>query len=438
MNKRFRLSLAFKAMFVPALLLSQQSCSNEPIRSNSTKIVTPKNPESSPASDSTTNTVQAKPAEKTGGEGATVGAYPFHETFSANLQANWDILSGEPTVQEKALLLSKEVITTALAKGAPLENSIVEAKIEVSGDKHSAGLVSRYSKDEAGIESMYLALLVLRGDVAFVELWRQSGASLTEMSSKVLATDTATNLSKHLRLVSSANTFTVTVDDQVMIQEKDEVIPKAGRQGIRAFATDSRISNFSIYEGENPKASLPFSSSFRLPDLQSPLAPWLLTAGTIGVKSEKVYGSHATATSVALLDGIKTANIKIQGSVKLPDSTTDSLAGLVARHQGPGDQNMIVGLLARTSGKLSVSIFSATGATWTKLASKEVTETEGILTFEVSGAKLRLTFSQGTQKTQVETTVAQFVLSGSVGSVGVRLSPQATMDDFSVAPVGLM
>jgi hypothetical protein len=367
---------------------------------------------------------------------AASSIYPFVDSFGTQLEGRWDIIEGAVSVDQGSLLFSKELTTIALVKGPALENSVIDAQISVSGDKHSVGLVSRYSKNSAGVESMYLAILVLRNQIAFVELWRQSGAGLTNMNFKVLDRSVVDSYERRLRLSISSDTLTVFVDGVMHIEQKDSELLPAGRAGVRAFATSSRLGDFSVYNSESSRTSyLPFSSSFTLPDLSLPFSPWLQTAGSAEIKSQKLHSS-GDVPGIATVDGIKSMNVKLQADVTVAATSSDSRVALVARHRGPRDQNMIIGELKHANNKTFLSILAQNGTQWLPLAQREVEPTEGKLIFEVSGShlKLSLTASGKVYDVSADVRTPEFIVAG---AVGVRFLGEATIDDFSARSIGL-
>jgi hypothetical protein len=117
------------------------------------------------------------------------------------------------------------------------------------------------------------------------------------------------------------------------------------------------------------------------------------------------------------------AKVTVQADVTATGS--GQFAALVARYSGPGDQNMYMGALVDTGSDFEVQLWRNVGGTWTRLGVHVVGSGSGHLSLVVSGTTLTLFFG-GTQ----ELNLSDSLLSGA-GSVGMRASAGATLDNFS-------
>jgi hypothetical protein len=168
--------------------------------------------------------------------------------------------------------------------------------------------------------------------------------------------------------------------------------------------------------------SLPFADNFNRPDNFFLGAGWVQNLGDVEIANKAAVGT--TATDIATLQGVSTADVKAQADVAV-GSAGVQMAGLVARYSGPGDTNMYWGALVGINGAFQADIFRNVAGVWTELASTPVGTGTGTLLFDVVGPSLKL-FLNGT----LMAFATDAALTGP-GSVGLRVNSGNTFANFA-------
>lgn len=172
-------------------------------------------------------------------------------------------------------------------------------------------------------------------------------------------------------------------------------------------------------------ATLPFGDTFTASDGSELSAYWTDQRGNITVQGGAATGTGGTS-NVATVNGIDRADVTVSAAVNLSPGQD---VGLVARYSGPLESHFYLGRLTGTPGGFQATIWRNGTGTYTKLATGlTVGGAPGTLTFEAVGPSLKLLLGG-----QVLAVASDSALTS--GSVGIRLGPDATVDDFSAAAV---
>jgi len=175
----------------------------------------------------------------------------------------------------------------------------------------------------------------------------------------------------------------------------------------------------------NRKSLSLFSDSFDRRPARSLGPDWVIRSGGFSVASRMAVS--AVPPSIATVKGVPADNSAIQADVEVPLSSSQG-AGLVARYQGPGDDNMYVGSIACAPDGPAAYIHKNVGGTWTQLDSKALPTGTGTLRFEVVDNSLKLFFNDRLVAAAVDTDLP------SGGAVGIRATGGIglTFDNFSI------
>src|SRR5262249_51973040 len=120
------------------------------------------------------------------------------------------------------------------------------------------------------------------------------------------------------------------------------------------------------------------------------------------------------------------ADVTVSARVALAAGQT---AGLVTRYSGPLENNLYLGQLFGTGSGFQASIWKNIGGVYTRLVTGLTVSTgSGTLEFEAVGPSLKLIFNG-------QLLAFADDLSLTSGSVGMRLSKNATLDDFQADAV---
>jgi hypothetical protein len=171
---------------------------------------------------------------------------------------------------------------------------------------------------------------------------------------------------------------------------------------------------------------LPFSDNFTTTSDGSQLSRnWTDQLGNITVNaSHQAMGIDST--NLSTVNGINGANVTVQGDINLVAGSGQTV-GLVARYGGPGYSNFYLAQLRDTGSGFQAAIFKNIGGSFTlvQLGMLSATGT-GTLKFKLQGTSLELDFGSTVLATAVDSSLT-------TGSVGMRLSPNATLANFSAA-----
>lgn len=183
---------------------------------------------------------------------------------------------------------------------------------------------------------------------------------------------------------------------------------------------DSALDNFSYSAITKVNATLPFRDTFNLSTGSQLSSFWKETAGNFTVINNRLTGS--ASINLAALNTTASANVFAESMV---DVSVGGSAGVAARYSGVGDRNMYWGSLANRSGVLTAEIWRNYNGTWTRLVSKPVTSSAGLVRFEVVGSSLKLFLNSSLVASATDTVLR------SPGITGIRGTANVSVDDFS-------
>jgi len=168
-----------------------------------------------------------------------------------------------------------------------------------------------------------------------------------------------------------------------------------------------------------------FSDSFDRRNAATLGPAWIIRAGSVAVSSRAAVTGDPL--SIATVKAVPADNAALQADIEVPLASGQS-AGIVARYQGLGDNNMYLGSIACPADGPTAFIHKNIGGTWTLLASGEVPSGTGTLRFEVVGNSLKVFFNNRLAASVVDEDLP------SGGAVGIRGSGGAgvVFDNFSI------
>ena len=152
-------------------------------------------------------------------------------------------------------------------------------------------------------------------------------------------------------------------------------------------------------------------------------ANWTKQSSNPDINGANQLEGKGAGANTATVNGVAVADVVLQADFNLGAITTQ--AGLVARYQGTGDNNMYVGMVTGALGARRASIWRNLNGAWTRIANVEGAANSGTLRFEAIGSLLKL-FIDGTQVLEVVDT------SFRTGLNGVRLGQGGLVDNFSI------
>src|SRR5262249_39834804 len=151
---------------------------------------------------------------------------------------------------------------------------------------------------------------------------------------------------------------------------------------------------------------------------------WTDQKGNITVVNSAATGTVA-GTSLSTVNGINVADVMVTGDIAL--ALGGQTVGLVARYSGPGSNNFYFGQLAATTTGFQASIWKNIDGTLVLLAlGSTVRNATGALSFKLTGSSLELSLDDTVLASAIDTSLT-------TGSVGMRLSLGATLDNFSAS-----
>lgn len=171
--------------------------------------------------------------------------------------------------------------------------------------------------------------------------------------------------------------------------------------------------------------SLPFADSFTAAPGNALSSNWVEQAGHFSTATSTAVGQ--AAANVATLYGLSAGNVALQADVSL--TSDGQWAGLVARYSGPLDNNEYYARLTRlAAGSFQAAIYRVQGGVATQLSVQSTAIGTATLRFEVAGPSLKLFLNNSLVAYAQDTTFT-------TGSVGIRTSTNATLDNFSASQI---
>jgi hypothetical protein len=182
---------------------------------------------------------------------------------------------------------------------------------------------------------------------------------------------------------------------------------------------------------QNSVSATGFSDNFGTAGNNQQLSTfWFNQAGDFTVQTASGTATGVGPTDLATVNGIHSADESVAATITL---TSGQTAGLVARYAGPGDRNEYFGAIVAGAGKYTAKLSRNVRGTWTTLFTKTYTGSvsAAALEFDVVGSSLRLFLNQGIVAFANDTALV------AAGSVGMRTSAGAIVQDFSALPLTL-
>lgn len=350
-------------------------------------------------------------------EGISAQRYHFvRDTFNRgnfpSLGPDWTVRVGNYDIHDNVASVQSSLGLATLNK-VTLADVSVEGYVTLGGGLTQVqGLIARYAG--SGDRNMYFGRLIgMEGDFK-AEIWRNVNGTWTRLSSK--AVDQGEGL---LRFEVVGTSLKLFMNDQLATYAFDSAITKPGLIGMRGWF-DSALDNFSYSAITKVTAALPFRDTFNLTTGSQLNRFWKETAGNFTVINNRLTGSDSI--NLAALNATASANVFAESMV---DVSAGGSAGVVARYSGVGDRNMYWGSLANRSGVLTAEIWRNYNGTWTRLVSKPVTSSTGLVRFEVVGSSLKLFLNSSLVASATDTVLR------SPGIKGIRGTANVSHDDFS-------
>jgi hypothetical protein len=213
----------------------------------------------------------------------------------------------------------------------------------------------------------------------------------------------------------------------------DTQLSGVGSVGFRSNA-GAQVDTFQALIATNSTATLPYVNGFDAPGFAGQLSTvnteWRQNAGNFTVSGSRVtaQGLGTNLATLNILPANQSADVSVSGTSVL---TAGQVMGLVARHQGPGDNNLYFGAVFDVGGgQRSFFILKVVGGVTTTLAALPqavIGSANGLLRFDVIGASLKLYFNNA-----LVLYAQDFSLTG-VGSVGIRSTQGASLTDFNAS-----
>jgi hypothetical protein len=349
-----------------------------------------------------------------------VSPVPFQENFTgatgAPLSGFWREHFGALSIQGGTAVTAGATLGLATLIGGSLTDVSLTTDVTLQNTAGSnAGIVARYTG--SADTNMYLGNLVRNNGTTTAQiLVNVNGVWTVLASANVNVSGTAT-----LRFDVVGNSLKLFVNGDLVAFAFDSSLA-SGQVGLRGAAAtfDNFTSNLRLLT----TPTLPFTDSFAVTAEGQLGSNWRELAGNFSVETAAAVGQ--TSINLAIVNGVTLTNSSQTASVAL--TTGDfSFAGLVARHDGPGDTDMYLGMLKKVGSSYFAQIFRNVGGVWTQLSSTAVSGSGTVtLRFDVIGTSLQLF---------VNDTLSAFAFDSNLtsGSVGIRSSQNVSIDDYSVS-----
>lgn len=339
----------------------------------------------------------------------------FNDDFNNTVLGNvWNSRLGSFTVMNDMLTASSTKLTSQLATvaGNAVAEVEVRARVAVYGLNQRAGVVARYTG--TGDKNYYLAEIMQTKKGPIARLVKNLNGKLTTLGSVDLLTSDV-----EISLRASGTTLQLAIDGQVQLTAVDSSFSR-GHVGVRLtgpadvddFAMEvllTKLGHQTFFEGSNGD---PIGSA------------WATLAGNYEYTDGQVAGRDAV--NLAVVRGLEASNTRTTAYVTL-EALKGEFASLAARIGGVDNTNMYRATIRHTGTTYVAAIERQIGKVVTTLATVNLATGTGLLTFEVNGTHLRLTFGDvvlSTSDTQLTS-----------GLVGIRSSMNALFDHFETACV---
>ena len=353
---------------------------------------------------------------------------PFADNFKATsdgsqLTTNWSDRLGNVTVVN-GLATGESAFNLSTVNGLGIGNAIVTANVAVNPGGN-AGLVARYGGP--GYSNFYLGQLRALGNGMFqAAIFKNIGGVFTTIA---VGATTATTGTGTLEFEVLGSSLKLIFNNTLLASGFDTSLTAAagGSAGLR-LGQGATASSFSADQIVLPATqSLPFSDDFSSPGSGSQLSTnWSDQNGNIAVANGAATGTWDF--NLSTVTGTNVADVTVAGDVNLIPGAGQS-AGLVARYTGPLYGNFYLAQFRDIgNGLYQAAIFKNVGGTFS-LVTLGVTTSKnaGRLIFKLKGSALELDLDNAVLASVVDTSIT------GPGSVGMRLSRNATMKNFSAA-----
>jgi uncharacterized repeat protein (TIGR01451 family) len=353
---------------------------------------------------------------------------PFTDNFTttgdgSQLTTNWSDQLGDVTVVN-GQVTGEGAFNLSTVNGLNIGNAKVTTNINVNPGGN-AGLVSRYTGPL--YNDFYLGQLRDLGNGQFqAAIFKNIGGVFTTIA---VGTTTATTGTGTLEFEVVGSSLKLIFNNTLMAYGFDTSLTAAaaGSAGIR-LGQGATASSFSADQVAVPTSqTLPFTDGFSSAGDGSQLSSnWSDQNGNIAVANGAATGTGDF--NLSTVNGINVADVTVAGDVSLTPGAGQS-AGLVARYTGPLYSNFYFAQFRDIgNGLYQAAIFKNIGGTFSLVSlGATTTKNAGHLQFKLKGSALEVDLDSTMLASVVDTSIT------GPGSVGMRLSTNATMKNFSAS-----
>jgi len=169
--------------------------------------------------------------------------------------------------------------------------------------------------------------------------------------------------------------------------------------------------------------TLPFTDGFQQTAGPVSRAAWVEQAGGIALSAGAAISTRP-GNSLMTVRGVTVADVRLRATVVV-QPVVGQAVGLVARHGGDGDANMLLGRIVRRPAGFVAEIWRNVAGAWRLLGARMAPRGSGVLGFDVVGGRLSLSFNRIPLVVVRDTAILR------PGGVGVRLTGiGGRLDDF--------
>ena len=377
----------------------------------------------------------------------TTPGLPFADDFSQpapgnsnnQLARNWDERQGNFT-DTGSSAVGTSTTNLATVHGVSLVNAAVEADITVAAGQQAA-LIARYQTNG----NFYLARITANAaGTAFTADISKSVSGVFTTLNMAAATLPVSAGAGTLRFEASGTSlklfFTPTGGAQTLLAYAfDTAFSLAGLTGIRA-SKNAVLASFSAAQIILDTPTLAFTDDFSSPTNVNQLGGTSPAAGARNWdEREGNFTDTGTAaignaaTSLATVHGVSLADAVVQTDITL---AAGQQAAVIARYQANGSY-YLARITANAAGTaFTADISKSSGGIFATLKSVAAPSGAGTLRFEVSGTSLKVYFTPTGGAQTLLTYGFDTALAGA-GLVGMRLSKNATVANFTVGQINL-
>src|SRR5262249_2488270 len=336
----------------------------------------------------------------------------------SQLDRNWTDQRGNITV------VSGQATGTGAGNSLSTLNGPNQADVTASASValaagQTAGLVTRYSGPLEN--NLYLGQLFGTGSGFQASIWKNIGGVYTRLVTGL----TVSTGSGTLEFEAVGPSLKLIFNGQ-LLAFADDLSLTSGSMGMR-LSKNATLDDFQANAVVPQQAGVPFSDDFSTTSDGSQLRRfWTDQLGNITVVNGQAIGIGAGSGNLSTLNGLDAADVTVTADVALAAGQS---AGLVARYTGPFYSNFYLAQFIDVgNGQYRAAIFKNFGGTFSLVVlGSTTTKNAGRLTFKLTGSALELDLDDTVLASAVDTSIT------GPGSVGMRLSRNATMDNFSAS-----